>query len=157
MLIYVHCACVEYHLISRGAPFHIRVVIVCSGLTLTSVLRPAGILQTGDEVKMPLPTTHGSVGEFDSDVNEDDWETYVERVALYFTANGISDATKKRAILLSVCGAKTYRVIRDLVAPAKPTDISYDDIVSLVQKHFNRQIGGDDTEVQVQFKVPSGR
>ena len=86
---------------------------------------------------MPLLTTHGSVGEFDSDENEDDWETYVERVALYFTANGISDATKKRAILLSVCGAKTYRVIRDLVAPAKPTDISYDDIVSLVQKHFN--------------------
>ena len=41
---------------------------------------------------MALLTTHGSVGEFDSD--EDD---YIKWVALYFTANGISDAAKKRA------------------------------------------------------------
>ena len=50
MLIYVHCACVEYHLISIYIVvhlFYIRVTvdIVCSGLILTSVLQPAGILQ----------------------------------------------------------------------------------------------------------------
>ena len=48
VLIYVHCACVEYHLISIYIVvylFYIRVVIVCSGLILTSVLQPAGILQ----------------------------------------------------------------------------------------------------------------
>ena len=82
-----------------------------------------------------MATTHGSVGEFDN--TEEDWETYVERVDLYFTANGITDAAKKRAILLSVCGAKTYRTIGDLVAPLKPKEVSYDDIVSQVQKHFN--------------------
>ena len=84
-----------------------------------------------------MSVKHGSIGEFDN--TEEDWETYVERVDLYMylIANEITDAAKKRAILLSVCGAKTYHTIRDLVAPAKPTDVSYDDIVSQVQKHFN--------------------
>ena len=44
---------------------------------------------------------------------------------------------KKRAVLLSVCGAKTYHTIRDLIAPSKPTDISYEDIVTRVQEHYN--------------------
>ena len=81
-----------------------------------------------------MTVKHGSIGEFDN--AEEDWETYVERVSLYLVANDITDAAKKRATL-SVCGAKTYHTIRDLVAPAKPTDVSYDDIISQVQEHFN--------------------
>ena len=103
---------------------------------------------------MPLLTTHGSVGEFDSDENEDDWETYVERVALYFTANGISDATKKRAILLSVC---------DVPCNSRSRSARKADRHKLRRycfpgaETFQPETGGDDTEVQVQFKVPSGR
>ena len=73
------------------------------------------------------------MGEFDK--VEEDWETYVEKVNLYFVANDITDAAKKRATLLSVCGAKTYHTICELIAPAKPTDGSYDDIISPVQEH----------------------
>ena len=56
---------------------------------------------------------------------------------LYLTANDITDPGKRRAVLLSVCGAKTYHIIRDLVGPSKPIDLEYDEIVTKVQEHYN--------------------
>ena len=52
--------------------------------------------------------THGSVGEFNPD--REDWISYTERLTQYFVANGISEEGEKRkAILLSSCGAATYQ------------------------------------------------
>ena len=43
---------------------------------------------------------------------------------------------KKRAILLSVCGAATYyKPIRSLVHPHKPSDKTFDEIVKVVKDH----------------------
>ena len=53
----------------------------------------------------------------------------------YFTANDIATDNKKRAILLSTCGAETYQLIRSLVALQKPTDKSLTDIITLVRDH----------------------
>ena len=64
-----------------------------------------------------MSATHGSVGTFDS--SKENWETYVERVELYLAANKITEAKQKRDVLLSVCGAKTYHILRDLIAPKK--------------------------------------
>ena len=50
-------------------------------------------------------------------------------------ANGIEDATKRRAILLSVCGSATYQLILDLLSPTKPTDKSFAELVILVKEH----------------------
>ena len=50
-------------------------------------------------------------------------------------ANGIEDATKHQAILLSVCGPSTYQLIRDLLSPTKPTDKSFAELVTLVKEH----------------------
>lgn len=80
-----------------------------------------------------MATGFGVLGEFDSD--KETWAVYTERVYLYFVANDIVDPQKKRAILLSSCGAGTYQLIRSLVAPDKPTDRSLDEIVKLVQDH----------------------
>ena len=88
--------------------------------------------------RIDMAVTHGSVGEYDNAVK--DWKTYVERVDLYLMANEITDAVKKRAVLLSLCGTKMYHTIRDLVAPTKPTEITYDDTVSQVQKYFNPKL-----------------
>ena len=74
---------------------------------------------------------HGTIQEFDSAT--EDWTAYSERLEQYFFANDVTDAAKKRAILLSVCGASTYKLIRSLVVPYKLTDKSYADIVSLLQ------------------------
>ena len=78
---------------------------------------------------------HGSISEFDA--GREDWVSYTERLSQYFIANGIADdeAAKKRAILLSVCGASTYQLMRNLSAPAKPTEKSFAELVKLVLDH----------------------
>ena len=50
--------------------------------------------------------THGSMKAFNAQV--DDWSIYVERLQHYFIANDVTDAGKKRSILLTVCGTPTY-------------------------------------------------
>ncbi len=79
--------------------------------------------------------THGSVGEFNDTV--EDWTSYTERLEQYFAANDVASAAKQRAILLSGCGAPTYRILRSLVAPDKPTDKTYQDLVKLLKDHFS--------------------
>ena len=61
--------------------------------------------------------THGTIKQFNPQV--DDWPTYVERLQYYFVANDVDDAAKKRAILLTVCGAPTYKLLRSLVPDGK--------------------------------------
>ena len=82
-----------------------------------------------------MAVRHDTISEFDHKV--EDWKTYVERVNLSLTANDITDRDKKRAVLLSVCGARTYHTIRGLVAPSKLTDLAYDEIGMRVQEHYN--------------------
>ena len=78
---------------------------------------------------------HGTVGEF-SGIGEE-WPTYIERLEFYFAANEVDSSDKRRAILLSCCGAQTYGLIRSLVAPAKPVVVSYKDIIEKVRLHYN--------------------
>ena len=86
-----------------------------------------------------MAATHGSIGAFDS--SEEEWETYVERVEIYLSANKITDAQQKRDVLLSVCGPKPYHILRDLLAPTKPSDTSYADIVKCLKAQFNPKQG----------------
>lgn len=68
--------------------------------------------------------------------DQEDWVSYTERLEQYFVANGIStEGDKRKAILLSSCGAPTYQLIRSLVAPKKPSEKAFDDIVALVGDH----------------------
>ena len=46
-----------------------------------------------------------------------EWEDYVERLENYFVAHDIKSEAKKKAVLLSECGAATYKLIRSLVVP----------------------------------------
>ncbi len=47
------------------------------------------------------------------------WSAYIERVELFMIANDVDDA-KQVATLLSVMGASTYGLVRNLVQPQKP-------------------------------------
>ena len=44
---------------------------------------------------------------------------------MYFVMNDIADDAKKPAILLSVCGPKTYKIIHNLPQLKKSSDLSY--------------------------------
>jgi len=76
---------------------------------------------------------HGSVGEFDA--GKETWTSYCERLQLYFLANDVATAEKQRAIFLTVCGATTYQLIRNLVAPRKPTQQPLDELIQLAEDH----------------------
>ena len=77
-----------------------------------------------------------------------DWVEYTEVLGLYLDANEVADAGKRRSILLTLCGAKTYSLIRDLVRPQKPTEKTYDEIVALVKAHMHPK----PSEVAERFK-----
>ncbi|KAJ8351939.1 hypothetical protein SKAU_G00234150 [Synaphobranchus kaupii] len=79
--------------------------------------------------------TVGSLSEFVE--SDGDWIEYVERLEHFFLANDIADEAKKRSILLSVCGARTYKLIRNLAMPQKPGEIGFRDLVTMVQNHHN--------------------
>ena len=79
--------------------------------------------------------THGQFGEFNP--QREDWTSYTERLQEYFIANGLEDAAKKKAVLLSIVGAETYQLMRNLTAPAKPTEKSFDQLVKLVEEHHH--------------------
>lgn len=77
----------------------------------------------------------GRVSEFDG--TKDDWLEYVERLQQFFLANGITDKDKQRGILLTVVGAATYKVLRNILSPAKPGEKTYDELVAALAKHFS--------------------
>ena len=77
--------------------------------------------------------THSTLGEFNP--TREDWTSYAEHLELYFTANDVVTEKKQQVILLSVCGAETYRLIRDLGAPTKPTENTFAELVKIVMKH----------------------
>ncbi|XP_069114491.1 uncharacterized protein [Argopecten irradians] len=75
----------------------------------------------------------GKIGQFDDSIES--WETYVERTELYFTTNNI-DGDVKVASFLTVIGAKTYGLLKNLCAPDKPADKTFDDIIVILKNHL---------------------
>ena len=75
-----------------------------------------------------MATLFGKVDAFEE--NTETWEHYTERLGHCFDANGIGDVSgddkaKQWAILLGVCGSKVYKLMCDLLAPAKTKEKSY--------------------------------
>lgn len=73
--------------------------------------------------------THGKLDPYDE---SEEWLQYVERLECYFNGNDIDEAEKKRDILLSVCGRRTYKLMRDLLAPTKTSEKSFGDLTKLI-------------------------
>ncbi|XP_018403221.1 PREDICTED: uncharacterized protein LOC108780125 [Cyphomyrmex costatus] len=77
----------------------------------------------------------GSKVKLDFNLGTDDWELYTERLELYFTANDIEEE-KQVPVLLTKVSADTYKLIKDLCAPTKPKDKTFDQLVKLVKDHL---------------------
>ena len=88
------------------------------------------VYNIGNEEKM---ATFGKLSE--SDASKEDWNSYTGQLNFYFVANGITDADRKRAMLLSSCGASCYKLFRGLTQPEKPENKTYEDLVKLMEKH----------------------
>ena len=90
------------------------------------------IYYIGDEDGM-ASTAIDKLDEFDP--RDDSITAYVERVTLYFQANGIAD-DKQVAVFLSAIGAKTYSLLRNLTTPTLPKDKSFTQLVEILKRHY---------------------
>ena len=73
----------------------------------------------------------GKIDQFNPD--QEEWLQYVERLELFFEANEITGeamATKRQAIFLSVIGPAPYQLLRSLLAPTKPSDKTFEELVA---------------------------
>jgi len=77
----------------------------------------------------------GSVSEFDEKI--DSFSDYIERLEQFFIANDIETSVKKRAVLLSCIGARTYKLLSNLLSPARPAECDYAAIVNTLTEHHN--------------------
>ena len=77
----------------------------------------------------------GSVGEFNEDNEE--WTQYEERLSHFFAANGIENASKKRSVFLAMVGPSAYKLLGNLVAPKKPGEVEYGELVKKLSEHHN--------------------
>ena len=59
--------------------------------------------------KIKMASNRGHIGEFNSQL--EDWCSYNERLQNYFIANDIKSEVKQCAVLLSVCGLHTYKLV----------------------------------------------
>ena len=62
-------------------------------------------------------SNYGKLSEYDS--SKEDWQSYIERLELYFTANDIDDEEKRKAILLTSHGIECYHLFKGLTTPRK--------------------------------------
>lgn len=69
----------------------------------------------------------------------EDFETYKERLQIYFQINGIDDS-KKALILLSLIGKNTYKILKSLVQPKSPSECNYNDLIKALQKYFSPRL-----------------
>ncbi len=78
-----------------------------------------------------MATVFGQLQEFDKDKEE--WSQYAERLEYFFVANEVESHDRKKAILLSAMGPACYKLLRNLVAPAKPVDKTYKELVDTLK------------------------
>ncbi len=66
-----------------------------------------------------------------------EWASYVERFEQFLVANGIGEPKKIVATFLTAIGSKTYDLLKDIVAPTKPSELKFEEILAALNKHYD--------------------
>ena len=80
----------------------------------------------------------GEVGAYD---NSQDWQTYEGRFRLFLEANGVTEARRQRAVLLSTIGPTAFKVVENLNAPMALTDdaVTFDTLVEQLRPFYGKK------------------
>ena len=76
----------------------------------------------------------GKIGPYEESAKP--WTCYQERLDQYFLVNEIEDE-KKVPALLSLVGAQTYRLLRDLFSPTLPSTKDYATLCTKLKSHYS--------------------
>ena len=89
-------------------------------------------IKAADEI-YTMAALIGCIESFD--IQSDNWLDYIERVEQYFIANEITVEAKKKGKLVTVIGGEAYKLLPSLTEPNKPSEKSYDQIVTILEAH----------------------
>ncbi len=93
------------------------------------------------------------IEQFDPAVEQ--WTQYVERLEQFFVATndvtGEDKKDKRRATFLSVMGRDAYNLLRSLIAPEKPSEKSFEELVAVLSEHYSPK----PTEVMQRYRFNS--
>ena len=78
--------------------------------------------------------TLGTIESFNLSI--EDWNAYSERFEQYVITNDIKDEKKIVETFLTTIGGKTYNVLRDWLAPAKPSEVKFEELVKTLRDHY---------------------
>ena len=63
------------------------------------------------------------------------WTEWEERLQFFLESSGITSDSRKRATFLTVCGKQTYSLVRSLVSPSKPGEVSFKELLEKIKEH----------------------
>ena len=107
---------------------------MCRALGLTHFVLYSS---TSNPNTQQLATRMATLGIIESfNPSTEDWNAYSERFDQYVIANDIKDEKKIVATFLTTIGSKTYNVLRDLLAPAKPSEVKLEVLVKTLRDHY---------------------
>ncbi|XP_049520478.1 uncharacterized protein K02A2.6-like [Dermacentor silvarum] len=66
---------------------------------------------------------------------DEDFESYIERFEHFLRATQVSDDLKV-SVLITAIGKKTYRTLKNLLAPMKPEEKEYAPLIQALKKHY---------------------
>ena len=61
----------------------------------------------------------------------------MEQLEFFFAANGITSEEKQRATFLTITGPSAYKLLRSILAPAKPADKTFEELVAVLTAHYS--------------------
>ena len=67
---------------------------------------------------------------------QEDFESYAERIHLYFAANDVADG-KKVLTFLTLIGSECYGLLKSLLSPVKPETKSLDVLIGTLCDHYS--------------------
>mgnify|MGYP000067250698 CR=1 FL=1 len=76
------------------------------------------------------------IGQVEEFIPGSDWKHYVERVEMFFEVNSVAE-DKKVPTILTLMGNKMYALLRNIVSPRRPRDLSFEEIVDNLAKHLD--------------------
>uniref|UniRef100_A0A5S6QAL9 RNA-directed DNA polymerase n=1 Tax=Trichuris muris TaxID=70415 RepID=A0A5S6QAL9_TRIMR len=78
----------------------------------------------------------GSLEQFDVQSGSEGWDQWTERFEIFAEANHVPEADRS-ILLLNHCGPEAYRLMREAVAPDKPSAKSFNELVQAVKEKLD--------------------